>query len=225
MSVKAVFDQYAGQYDESRRKLIPCFADFYRLALESIPFAPDQAITVLELGTGTGLLTAMVADRFANARFVLIDISANMLAEARKRLGRLPHDFTFLAADYAQEESFGHSFDLIISSLSIHHLAEPDKWRLFRKCHAHLTAGGIFINADQVLGDTEEIDKIYRRRWVEQVTANGITAAELQAAQARMAEDRMSTLAWQLAALRDSGFRDVNCWYKNYSFAVYSGRR
>ena len=60
---------------------------------------------------------------------------------------------------------------------------------------------------------------------MEQVTANGITAAELRAAQARMAEDRMSTLAWQLAALRDSGFRDVNCWYKNYSFAVYSGRR
>lgn len=225
MSVQAVFDQYAGQYDAARRKFFPCFDDFYRLAVEAVPFAPDQAIAVLELGAGTGLLTAMVAARYPRARFVLVDISANMLAEAGKRMGRLPNECVFLAADYARAESFGQPFDLIISALSIHHLDEPDKGRLFSRCHAHLTAGGIFINADQVLGDTEEIDKIYRRQWVEQITANGVTETELQAARTRMAEDRMSTLAWQLAALHDIGFRDVNCWYKNYSFAVYSGRR
>jgi tRNA (cmo5U34)-methyltransferase len=64
-----------------------------------------------------------------------------------------------------------------------------------------------------------------RRKWAEQVKANGITEAELRATLTRMAEDRMSTLSRQLEALRGIGFQDVNCWYKNYSFAVYSGRR
>jgi len=39
----------------------------------------------------------------------------------------------------------------------------------------------------------------------------------------RMRADRMSPLAAQLRWLEEVGFRDVDCAYKNYRFAVYSG--
>ncbi|MBU0967196.1 MAG: class I SAM-dependent methyltransferase [Proteobacteria bacterium] len=225
MSIKAVFDLYASQYDGSRRKLIPCFADFYRTAREIIPFAPEERLTILDLGAGTGLLTSMVAADFANARFSLMDISANMLAEAEKRLSGYGNEFSYVVADYSRIPSLGEQFDLIMSSLSIHHLDQRQKQELFGKVFAHLAPGGVFVNADQALGETAEIEKIYRQKWLEQVKGNGVTDAELQGALTRMKEDRMSTLSWQLASLQDAGFHDVNCWYQHYSFAVYSGSR
>ncbi|MEW6517943.1 MAG: class I SAM-dependent methyltransferase [Thermodesulfobacteriota bacterium] len=224
-AIKAVFDLYADGYDASRRRLIPCYADFYRTALEIIPFARRERLAILELGAGTGLLTAMLAADFVKARFVLIDISGNMLAEARKRLGRYANEFAWVVADYSRLPALGGPFELIISSLSIHHLDERRKQELFARVYAHLAPGGLFVNADQVLGENAELERQYRQRWLSQVKAGGASEAELQAALARMQEDRMSTLSWQLAALKEAGFQNVNCWYQHYSFAVYSGSK
>ncbi|MCP4689764.1 MAG: class I SAM-dependent methyltransferase, partial [Desulfobacterales bacterium] len=85
--------------------------------------------------------------------------------------------------------------------------------------------GGIFINADQVLGATPEIEKRYQETWLKQIRENGVTDAELAAARERMKEDKMSTLHDQLLWLKEANFTNVNCWWKNYSFAVFSGRK
>lgn len=225
MSIQSVFDKYASQYDTSRKKLIPCFEDFYHIAIEIIPFDKANNISVLDLGAGTGLMSEMVARNYPNAKIVLIDIADKMLAEAKKRVHHFQNKFDFIVSNYSEIESFGQSYDLIISSLSIHHLTFKEKQDLFKTIFAHLNTGGIFINADQVLGETEEIEKIYRSKWIEQVKAKGTTDEELNAALERMKEDQMSPLTSQIQWLIESGFSNVNCWYKNYSFAVYSGSK
>lgn len=225
MSVQSVFDKYASQYDESRKKLIPCFDDFYQTAIEIIPFNPDQEIQVLDLGSGTGLMASLVASTFPKAEITLFDVAGKMLEEARKRLSCHSNTFSFKVTDYAQPNAFDHDYDLIISSLSIHHLTAQEKEILFKSIYDHLKTGGIFINADQVLGETDEIEKRYRETWVRQVKARGVTDEELQAAFERMEEDKMSTLTSQMQWLKNIDFTDVNCWYQNYSFAVYSGTK
>ena len=225
MSIQAVFDKYASLYDASRQKLIPCFDDFYQIAIEAIPFKKEEDIFVLDLGAGTGLMAGMVAAKYPTAKIDLVDIADKMLAEAKQRLKCYQNEFGFIVSDYSQLDSFNQNYDLIISSLSIHHLSTKEKLKLFRNIYAHLRAGGIFINADQVLGETEEIEKTYRSKWIEQVKARGATDKELKAALERMKEDKMSTLASQMQWLKESAFVDVNCWYKNYSFAVFSGSK
>jgi tRNA (cmo5U34)-methyltransferase len=223
MSVKSVFDNYAAEYDANRRKLISCFDDFYAAAVDCIPFSSDRPLRVLDLGAGTGLLSEMVAARFPEARVTLVDIAPNMLEKAMTRLGPYGDRFEFLTADYARNPVEGR-YDVIISALSIHHLESDEKCRLFSHCYGALDDGGLFINADQARGVTPAIDRRYREKWIEEVRANGLSEADLQAAFERMREDRMSTLPFQLAALVEAGFLDVNCWYKNNSFVVYSGR-
>jgi len=225
MSVQAVFNKYAGQYDESRAKLIPCFDDYYRTALEAIPFGADQELEVLDLGAGTGLIAGLVAARYAKARITLIDIAGEMLTEARKTLSVYQNDFDFVTADYLAGESFGKEFDLIISSLSIHHLEDTAKRKLFAKIFENLKVGGIFINADQALGETANIETINHNMWLEQSRAAGASEEELAASLERMREDRLAPLADQLQWLKDAGFSEVGCWYKNYSFVVYSGMK
>jgi len=222
--VKSIFDRYANQYNQSRRKLIPCFDDFYRIAVEIIPFQHEENIKVLDLGAGTGLFSSLVASAYKNAEIILVDVSENMIAQARKTLSKFPNNFSYLVTDYSVVK-FEQQFDVIISALSIHHLVEPQKIELYRNIINQLSPGGIFINADQVQGESPQIDKRYRETWIKQVQEKGTTETELQAAFERMKADNMSTLTSQMQWMHDAGYKDVNCWYKNYSFAVFSGRK
>jgi tRNA (cmo5U34)-methyltransferase len=83
MNVGSSFDATAAIYDRSRRQLIPCFDDFYRAAVELAPFGRHEAIDILDLGAGTGLMAAFLAEALPRARFTLVDVAAEMLDRAR----------------------------------------------------------------------------------------------------------------------------------------------
>ncbi len=222
-SVKELFDRSVPTYDQSRRQLIPCFDDFYRTAIELVPFQPGDPFRVLDLGAGTGLLSRFISEQFPRAHVTLMDLSSEMLAKARERFALEPERFAFMVQDYSK--GLQGSYDLVVSALSIHHLDDAQKASLFRSIFGVLHKGGMFINADQVLGASECIDRIYREVWLRQVKERGVSDAELNAAKERMKADRLGTLERQLTFLSRAGFTEVNCWYQNYSFAVYSGRK
>ncbi|MCF7790800.1 MAG: methyltransferase domain-containing protein [Victivallales bacterium] len=224
MSIKTVFDNHSEDYDSLRRNLIPCFDDFYRTAIEIIPFNERKNIKVLDLGAGTGIMSEMIALKYPESEITLIDLSNRMLNIAKRRLSKFNNRIKYIEQDYSIGK-IEKTYDLIISSLSIHHLDKNEKKLLYRKCFNSLTQDGVLINADQVLGETAEIDKIYRDKWIQDVKNNGVSEEELSAALDRMKEDKMSTLLFQTTCLKNSGFCNVNCWYKNFSFAVFSGQK
>jgi tRNA (cmo5U34)-methyltransferase len=85
VTVGTMFGHAAWDYDRARRQLVPGFDRFYGAVLESIPLGELQEIRVLDLGAGTGLLSAMVAGKFPRARVTLGDLSVEMLRVARRR--------------------------------------------------------------------------------------------------------------------------------------------
>ncbi len=218
--IESKFNKYASNYDKSRKQLIPCFTEFYGTVIKIIPFSHSESISILDIGAGTGLLTELIAKKFSNAQITLIDISAEMLSIAQERLKQYK-DISFQVGDYSKSLPV-QKHKLIISSLSIHHLCDNDKKKLFERIKNCLEPNGIFINADQILGESNEIEKIYQRNWLEEVTHNGVTDKALAEALDRMKEDKMAPLSKQLKWLEQCGFSEVNCWYKNYRFAVYS---
>lgn len=223
MNARDAFDRSAEIYDRTRRQLLPCFDEFYGTAIGRIPFAPGDAFEVLDLGAGTGLLSAMTAARFPRARFTLVDVSPEMLERARARFAGEEGRFTFLNRDFAQ--ALPGTYDVAMSALAIHHLDDADKRALFARVHAALRPAGSFVNADQVMGPTPELERAYHETWLRQVRALGVPPADLDAALERMRADRMAPLEPQLMWLREAGFAQVDCWYKNHRFAVYSGIR
>jgi len=116
-------------------------------------------------------------------------------------------------------------WDAIVSALAIHHLDDAQKLELFGRLHEGLWPGGVFVNAEQVSGPTAFFDDVYAA-WHERRAAElGTTPAEWDAARERMRFDRWASVEHQLAWLREAGFADADCLYKDNRFAVLAARR
>lgn len=223
VAVRQAFDRAAATYDRTRRQLVPDLDRFYGAVPDLLPYRPDEEITVLDPGAGTGLLTQVVAHAFPAARFTLVDLSSEMLEVARARFADGADRCRFIVADYAELE-LPREQHAVISGLSIHHLPHEGKRRLFGRIRGALRRGGVFVNAEQVRGATPSIEAEYDRWWLTQARAAGVAEAELASAIERMREDRTAPLADQLGWLSEAGFDDVRCAYENRRFAVTCGR-
>jgi tRNA (cmo5U34)-methyltransferase len=214
------FSAHAPQYTALRRRLVPGYDQFYGAVVDVLSLNQHPPRRVLDLGAGTGLLSAAVLAAFPDVSLELLDGSDAMLAEAAERLGgavRAVH-----VADMAAALPEG-PFDAIVSALAIHHLSDEDKRRLFARIHTALVPGGVFVNAEQVAGPTEELTAIYTATWERECRALGATDEELDETHARMRYDRCADVESQLAWLRQAGFSAADCVYKSWRQAVLAG--
>jgi len=221
MNIAKLFDEAAESYDATRKKYIPCIADFYGVLIEQIPFNSQDKFTILDLGAGTGLLTSMIRRAFPLAKFTLADVSAEMLEKAKVRFHDVD-DIVYEVIDF-ESDSIEGSYDVVVSALALHHSPLDRLQAVIDKIFQSLKPEGIFVNADQILGRTPEIEEAYERAWLCHAELAGCTKEEIEIAIERMKADRTSTLSEQLNALESSGFESLNCWYQFYRYATYSG--
>ncbi|MDR3516142.1 MAG: class I SAM-dependent methyltransferase [Azospirillaceae bacterium] len=99
---------------------------------------------VLEIGCGTGRHTVKLAR--AGHTITAIDLSPGMMAQARQRLDRsdLAHRVTFVLADFMTDDALmAVSFDMVVMSLVLEHLADPTV--ALGRLAALLRPGGLFF--------------------------------------------------------------------------------
>ena len=224
MAIAELFDKCAHQYDSARQQLIPCFDEFYGTAISVVEaLTHKDVIDILDVGAGTGLFSRFLAVCKPEAKFHLLDVSSSMLALAKSSAVFEDREVQISHLDMRTIKESKQRYDVVISSLAIHHLDAAEKQNLFQTICSSLKSSGVFVNADQALGPTAKIEELYRQQWLSAVKEKGVSQEVLQAALERMQEDKMDTLANQLLWLDQAGFEDVHCWYQNYSFCVYSG--
>jgi tRNA (cmo5U34)-methyltransferase len=212
------FSAHAADYDALRRRLVPDFDGFYGAVVEALERVLDGHVwRVLDLGAGTGLLGAAVADGFPDAQIELLDASEPMLDLAQRRLGDAVGAVHVADMSGALPEG---PFDAIVSALAIHHLEHPDKRALMSRIHEALRPGGVFVNAEQVDGPTPGLTAVYAERWAEDCRALGATEPEIDGARERMRHDRCADVETQLRWLREAGFATADCTYRSWRFAV-----
>jgi len=227
-AVRNAFNDDAQIYDRSRRQMVPCFDELYGTAAGLIPFPREREFEVLDLGAGTGVLSQFIAARFPHAKILLADIAPEMLKLARERFERegsaVSTRLSYQLLDHGQAPIPG-TFDAIVSALSIHHLEDDEKRALFGRIHAALREGGIFVNAEVILGETEDLERLANEQWKRAAHEAGASEADLASAIERQKHDRCATLGAQMDWLREIGFREVTSTYRNLIFAAYSGRK
>lgn len=222
MNIESQFNAIAQHYDKQRTRLIPCFDDFYGIAVRNLELSVSNPV-ILDLGAGTGLFSDLVLQKYPQAKITLVDISDKMLDIAKERFNNnsniqiLCQDFTNLEAE--------NKYDAVISSLAIHHLVDDDKIKLYNNIYKMLKKGGLFIHAEQVEGETPFIAQLNNDRWKESIENSDLTQTELEAAYQRVSLDKRSPLSVQLDWLKKSGFKEVDCLYKYYDFTVIYSKK
>ncbi|MDH7592997.1 MAG: methyltransferase domain-containing protein [Methanomicrobiales archaeon] len=217
------FDRGAREYDAQREHVIPHLRDFYEAAV-SAASSEKKAPAILDLGAGTGLLSAHLLQKYPDAEIALIDLSERMLDVARRRLADAG-SIRYITADYSRCP-LGGPYDLVCSALSIHHLAPEKKRDLFVRIYRSLVKGGMFVNADQTRGETEFFERMYLQYWNDFLEKGPLTDAERAEICRRRDElDRNDRLSLQLQWLKESGFTEIDTIYKNRTFTVIAARK
>jgi tRNA (cmo5U34)-methyltransferase len=223
------FLERADIYIQERRKIIRSMSSLF-----SFYFKEKRDIHILDLGCGDGVLTEELLGKDATIIATLVDGSLTMLQKARERLTAYP-GMHFIHASFQElltgMVSLDH-FDFCVSSFAIHHLEMKEKKNLFRYIYGHLNTEGHFVNIDVVLSPSEGLEEWYFslwREWMQHMQDQLNLKDELPEDIIKRYKDPSSmnkpdTLEDQLEALRETGFRDVDCYYKNGIFAIFGGK-
>lgn len=216
------FDDAAIAYDKDRKAIIPHF-DVYYGTLVQLADSKIYNPRILDLGAGTGLLTQLLWEKHPDAQFQLVDMAPEMLNIAKNRFSG-QENFEYINKDYIKYD-FDGLFDMIVSSLSIHHLNHSDIKSLYQKAYDHLKPDGIFLNADEVIGPGYYSEEMYQKNWLEVIDQAGLEEEDKKVILERMKFDNPATLEDNIKWLHEAGFKDVDVYYKYYNFVVLYGRK
>ena len=99
---------------------------------------------LLDLGCGTGTLTALLAD--AGYDLIAADVSADMLARAREKLAGYGGRILFLLQDMRELDLYGTVRAAVCSLDGMNHLlTESDLLEAFRRVSLFTEPGGLFV--------------------------------------------------------------------------------
>jgi ubiquinone/menaquinone biosynthesis C-methylase UbiE len=97
----------------------------YRRLAQDVAAHAEPGVAVLDVGTGPGVLLDELAKHRPDLTVTGVDPSADMIAAARRKLARFGDRATAVTGDAADLPFPDGSFDLIVSSLSLHHWDRP----------------------------------------------------------------------------------------------------
>jgi SAM-dependent methyltransferase len=172
---------------------------------------PQRVGRVLDVGAGDGRLLHLVKRARPAATGVALDLSPTMLGAARRRFEGdesvevVEHDLNHPLPAMA-------SFDAIVSSFAIHHLAHERKRKLYVEIFDLLEPGGVFLNLERVTSPTPNLGRRF-------LVAMGHDPDHDAEDSSNLPLDPETQLSW----LREIGFTDVDCYWKWLEFALLGG--
>jgi tRNA (cmo5U34)-methyltransferase len=219
------FEEEAKEFDEIILKLIPFYEEMIEALVLSIPFEKKSEIEVIDLGCGTGTILKKIKQQFPNAKLTALDLSKNMIEMTKLKLDGYD-EVGYYVEDFYDFE-FPKKYDVIVSSLALHHLiTDEDKKMFYKKLYNALSQDGVFYNADVVLGSNNEIQDVYMNKWIEFMRKNcSIEEIEQKWLPKYREEDSPTTLVNHLNWLKEIGFKDIDVIWKYYNYSVYGGKR
>lgn len=136
------FNRQASFYDESEAMSISKYPK------ECYPFILDMLknrkyLSVLDMGCGTGAILEKISKENPKAFLFGLDLSENMIAEAKKK--NIPKA-QYVIGDAENLPYENEKFDVVICNQSFHHYPNPQK--AFNEAYRVLKKSGIFIVCD-----------------------------------------------------------------------------
>ena len=207
------FDKVSGEYDAHMEANVETFEEFYSKVAAAIP-ETQEAISILDIGCGTGLELAAIFNKAPNALITGIDLSGEMLKILKGKYAAYAGQITLLQESYLTYPFDEKTYDYIISVMTAHHLLPESKREMYRKIRKALKPSGQYIEGDYVT--TPEKEKEVRESFFEiQKSNRGLVDGTHHI-------DIECSLETQEHLLAEAGFTKVEVLWERGEAAVYS---
>jgi tRNA (cmo5U34)-methyltransferase len=209
------------------------------------PFEREAPLRILDLGSGHGVLAAAMLEAFPNAQAIGLDLSDAMMEVGKERMARFGNRFRYQEGDFspgALPPEVAGPFDLVVSSLAIHHATPEGKQRLYADLYKHLDDGGCVLildnmrmrndrvlqqNHDRVrhlLGDPRgERPSRMRQDLPAEARPPRPASEESGSRMGGGTREYVDPLEDHLQWLRAAGFPHVDCFWKRLDYAMVGG--
>jgi len=215
---------------------VPRREEMMAALVTAAPFAPDESINILELGSGEGLLAAALLERFPVASLTALDGSESMRTQTSTRLARFGERARVAAFELPTLDWWDRMFgvDLIVSSLALHHLNDAKKQYFYKAAAERMSGRGALLIADLIEPQHRSTRNAAADRW----DALARRQAELIGAPALYQRfldehwnhfrfpdpaDQPAALMHHLVWLRHAAFVVVDCVWMDAGHAVFGG--
>ena len=221
-SVQDFYNSINDHYTEYIQRCVPRYAEMQWAILHYIPndLKPKR---ILDLGCGAGNLTDLIIEKYPDAEIHMVDISEEMINKCELKYKDNPK-IRAHCMDFRKLKFEMGSFDLVLSSISIHHINDEDKYILFWNINHLLGPDGIFSYSDQFSGGNDEIYLKHIATWKEETLKMGTTEVEWQMWMDHQdRHDYHTTLEKQLGFFKKAGFQQVDCVWRYLLWTVVIG--
>jgi tRNA (cmo5U34)-methyltransferase len=149
-----------------------------------------------------------------------------MLQHASRKLGGENERLGLVEGGFMDINFTDGAFDLIVSSMALHHLTDAEKPVLYRRMFGWLKPGGLFRCADETLALPPKAHEANLERWERWARENGATSEEITLwAEHAEAYDHYAPLAMHIQWLQQAGFIQVDCHWRKLMWTVFGGEK
>lgn len=223
-SVGDFFDQVSDQYDESIEKAIPPYREMFQAILGYCFVDRAKPLSILELGCGTGNLSLYIREIFPQAKLTLVDLSAEMLEHAAQKLGS--KEVALVNQGFMDLAFADKTFDMVVSSMALHHLLDNEKPELYARLYKWLKPGGLFRCGDETLAVPAEAHELNLTQWEAWARQCGATQQDIDLWSDHAEKyDHYAPLANHFNWLNQAGFQETECYWRKLMWTVFGGSK
>lgn len=226
--------EFSQNYRDEADIYLPFRSQFIKVtkALYGHYISKNIETSILDLGCGDGLFIQELSKSFPTVKATLVDGSSEMLTAAQNRLVSNTN-LNFINVSFQElltNDIISENFNFIYSSLAVHHLSFEEKKNLYAYIYKHLSLGGFFVNYDVTVPPSEELERWYLSLWRQWIRnhldkKNGESLIGIPEQYKGNPDNTPDTLASQLDALKDIGYKNVDCFFKYGIFVLFGGSK
>lgn len=184
-----------------------------------------ESFNILDIGCSDGLMIEKLINKFnGEGCYTGIDVSEPMLKKAKYRFldniidGKVKIKNCDLRTDYPNG-----FYDVVTSILSIQFTPIEYRQHIIQNVYNSLSpSGGCFIMVEKVLGNTDDINKLFVKNYYDMKKTNGYTEEQIERKRLSLEGVLVPvTNSWNIDLLKQAGFRQVDVFWKWMNFVGY----
>jgi tRNA (cmo5U34)-methyltransferase len=220
------FDENVTQvFDNMLERSIPGYQDMRNLTTAlAVKYAiPNTAIVDLGCSRG-GSLIPIIESIGGKNKFIGVEISSAMRVACTSALERYTDlDFEVLDLDLRDNYPAG-SASVVLSILTIQFVPIEYRQEILAKAYDSLVPGGAIILVEKILGFDAHINRTFVDLYYQLKGDNGYTEEQINTKRKSLEGVLVPvTATWNEQLLQESGFKHVDCFWRNLNFAGWVG--